>query len=387
MMEDEEDLDLDILQYNTEFLENMKIEKLENSYKKNQTIRIENVKLPTKDLNGNIIQPKKSIVRQDPSKQASQNLEQNSEKNLEQKEHSIEQKEQKESSNEISLKPKLVSKKQNVSLVEFKEELAQVASAIIQDPEANLKEISRIFKNVEISINYSLLTLLQVFKDIIPGYVIRIIEAEVVSKEVARTRNYESSLLSNYQLYLKTLEKYYSSHQNIVVKCMCELLITKTHFNFKLNLMTAVVNALASRSSEICQMATDAVIHVFKNDPNGQVSMELVKLIADKVYAVKYKVLPMAIRTFIELKIGNEINTHKKSGKDSSTKKRKQDTQYFSKKTRKINKHLKQVEEEFREAEAVYDKKEVERFKSESLKFVFLTYFRILKNSPGVSVS
>jgi nucleolar complex protein 3 len=56
---------------------------------------------------------------------------------------------------------------------------------------------------------WSMLSLLQVFKDVLPGYRIRLPsaaeEAVVVSKEVARVRQFESGLLRAYQAYLKLL--------------------------------------------------------------------------------------------------------------------------------------------------------------------------------------
>ena len=61
-----------------------------------------------------------------------------------------------------------------------------------------------------ICVQYALLTLLAVFKDVIPGYRIRKwTEAEEkgqLSKEVRRLRVYEGSLLNSYQNYLQTLE-------------------------------------------------------------------------------------------------------------------------------------------------------------------------------------
>jgi nucleolar complex protein 3 len=114
---------------------------------------------------------------------------------------------------EKSVKP---AKKKNprIPLAEIKESLANIASSILEDPEKNVAELKNLLKFCSDSrpevMQLSLLTLLAVFRDIIPGYRIRKLSEEElaaqVSKEVRRLRNFEETLLSHYQAYLQTIE-------------------------------------------------------------------------------------------------------------------------------------------------------------------------------------
>ena len=102
----------------------------------------------------------------------------------------------------------------------------------------------------------AMLTLLAVFKDIIPGYRLRLPNAAElavkVTKEVQKVRDQEAALLRGYQAYLKLLLLQASTgsgngsggggkqagarmpvqHARVAVRCMCTLLTTLTHFNY-----------------------------------------------------------------------------------------------------------------------------------------------------------
>ena len=62
-----------------------------------------------------------------------------------------------------------------------------------------------------------------------------------VSKDVQKLRDYESSLLKAYQVYMKhllaagqTTQKGRGpvQHVRVAVRCMCQLLVTVPHFNY-----------------------------------------------------------------------------------------------------------------------------------------------------------
>jgi nucleolar complex protein 3 len=164
--------------------------------------------------------------------------------------------------------PVISVKKETVN--EIKEKLALHASLLIEDPEMNISHLRHLRefcsdKRPQIII-LTLLTQLAVFKDIIPGYRIRKTDdndSQSLSKEVKRLRNYEETLLSNYQVYLQTLEdiaqgSFYINLDNyegnidllrVAVKCMTELLGSVSHFNFRINLLTAVVSKMANRKN------------------------------------------------------------------------------------------------------------------------------------------
>lgn len=92
----------------------------------------------------------------------------------------------------------------------------------------------------------AMLSLVAVFKDILPGYRIRPVtereQAMTLSKDVKRVRDFESSLLSHYQACLKGLVAAAQGSRGMgvartAVKCLSELLKTRFTFNYASDLL------------------------------------------------------------------------------------------------------------------------------------------------------
>lgn len=123
--------------------------------------------------------------------------------------------------------------------------MAELGTELLSDPESNiksLKELLKFCKDKDKTITQSaLLSCLVVFKDIIPGYRIRLPtekEQEMkVSKVVKKMRFFESTLLSSYKSYLQRLIilQQRPEFHRVVVRCFCTLLDTHPHFNFREN--------------------------------------------------------------------------------------------------------------------------------------------------------
>ncbi|KAK9766364.1 hypothetical protein K7432_004609 [Basidiobolus ranarum] len=291
--------------------------------------------------------------------------------------------------------PKL-TKKQYV--LKKKEELAELAQEIIEDPEKNiekLKGLREIAKEDNLTIKkLAFLTQLAVYKDIIPGYRIRkLTEQELsakLSREVKKLRNYEETLLSNYQAYLQSLENTHRIHNDpnaepddlamVAIRCMCDLLTNVTHFNFRLNIMTAVISRMGTKNpNQMSEMCCEAIIQLFQDDESGEASEDAVKLIAKMIKSKAYLVNDEALNTFLHLRLRDELVIQSDDAK--SIKKRKKDRQHRSRKTRKIAKENKEIEKEMKEAEAEIDYDQKRKVQTETLKHVFTTYFRILKHA------
>ncbi|GMJ11650.1 NucleOlar Complex associated 3 [Hibiscus trionum] len=178
-----------------------------------------------------------------------------------------------------------------------KRKLAELGMALLADPEANtrsLKEMLQFTKDGDISIvKLGLLSLLAVFKDIIPGYRIRLpTEKELemnVSKEVKKMRFYESTLLSAYKGYLQkllVLEKQPIFH-HVVVRCVCTLLDAVPHFNFRESLLVAVVRNIGSSDDVVRKLCCSTIKSLVTNEGKhgGEATVEAVRLIADHVKA------------------------------------------------------------------------------------------------------
>ncbi|TPX57465.1 hypothetical protein PhCBS80983_g03803 [Powellomyces hirtus] len=309
--------------------------------------------------------------------------------------------------------PKPELKTRAEKLISAQEKLADIASTIIEDPEkniSNLKNLRQIGGDKDVHVRkLALLTQLAVYKDIIPGYRIRqLTEAEQqvkVTKEVKRLRQYEETLLSNYQAYLQVLENTVqatvksadeadSSLLVVAIQCMAELLTTVSHFNFRLNLMTAVVARMTLKTPpQVSAICCNAICTIFSSDESGEASLEAVKLIAKAIKAKHYQVHEEVLKTMLNLQLNQDIGGAKndqykkkeRAERDGYTndRKRKKNEKHVSRKMRKVERRDKEVEKEFKEAEATYDREEVLKRHTETLKFVFLIYFRILKNASN----
>ncbi|CAJ0642144.1 8618_t:CDS:10 [Entrophospora sp. SA101] len=251
-------------------------------------------------------------------------------------------------------KEKVITKKEYI--IQKKKELGQIAKKILEDPETNKLRDIAMDDNIKIR-KLALLTQLVVYKDIIPGQLTDKEKAVKVSKEVKKLRNYEQDLLSNYQKYLNLLEDYIKENsknptnnndndrnvkdqKSLVVtalRCVCELLTSVTHFNFRLNLMNIIIGRMSKKTfTKMTAICCDSIIELFKNDESGEASLDAVKLMT-KMFKFKNYIVHEEKKKEIEMK----------------------------------------------EVEAVVDKKEKENRQTETLKLVFITYFRILKHANG----
>ncbi|KAG0220566.1 nucleolar complex-associated protein-domain-containing protein [Mortierella sp. GBAus27b] len=325
-------------------------------------------------------------------------------------------------------------------LAQKKEALASMAQEIIADPEASLGQLKALRVMAQdpsdVIKKLAMLTQLAVYKDILPGYRIRQLSDKekgvTVSKEVAKLREYEQSLLQNYQHYLQSLEKILAQDRSgkeeeelaesnsksqaasltapapaagslkedsasnkakadlatVAIHCMCNLLTSITHFNFRLNLMTALIARMSRRVwTELSETCSKALKEVFRDDESGEASLDAVKLITKMIKSKSYLIHPNVINVFLDLRLKEELPTRQGGDEDGNSRKRKKKEKvHISKKNRKLLKAKKEVEIEMKEAEAVVDKEEKLRAQTETLKLVFVTYFRILKHAPGSSL-
>ncbi|KIY50892.1 nucleolar complex-associated protein 3 [Fistulina hepatica ATCC 64428] len=259
-------------------------------------------------------------------------------------------------------------------------------------------------KNDPLIRRLSILSQLAVFKDIVPGYRIRELtekeKAEKVSQQVARTREWEQGLVGVYQSYLQLLEAELKARSELAqdaLRCMCTLLQAVTHFNFRTNLMNCVVTWLSKKSwdsaSDLC---LDTIIKVFRADLTGEASLELVRLLNRMIKEKHFNIHPNVLSCLLHLRLMRELGIRasesqvdkeapaKTMSKGRSAarraKGRRTEQPHLSKKARKELKEKEEIQKEYREAEADVDKEERASRQTETLKLLFVIYFRILKN-------
>ncbi|KAI4302238.1 hypothetical protein MLD38_038012 [Melastoma candidum] len=287
-----------------------------------------------------------------------------------------------------------------------KHKLAELGITLLADPESNiksLKEMLLICKDDDHSIvKLGLLSLLAVFKDIIPGYRIRLpTEKELemkVSKDVKKMRFYESTLLSAYKVYLQklmALEKN-SLYQHVVIRCICTLLEAHPHFNYRENLIEAVVRNISSSDEVTRKLCCNAVRSLFTNESKhgGQATGEVVRLIADHVKAHNCQMHPDSVEVLLSLTFNEDLVRAErldkdKKGKSKKNKKRRasdeanQIEDHDRRKTKKelMSKFKEEVTADYKSATFAIDAKEKQMQQSETLATIFEIYFRILKHA------
>lgn len=299
-------------------------------------------------------------------------------------------------------KPKIPARQQ---ILEAKEELARIASLVNEDPEEHihaLKTLAAIADSENTTVKkLALATQVAIFKDLIPGYRIRPLSEEAmgekISKDVKKLRTFEQRLVTGYQDYVHRLAKLAKSsgsqnEQNaslasVAVSCACNLITALPHFNFRGELLKILVGKLSTRRPDAdfvrCREALETL---FENDEDGNASLEAVTMLTKMMKGKNYHFDESVLNTFLHLRLLSEFS-HKASynavdkGEDDqlSGRKMKQKREFRTKRLRKELKEKKAIEKEFKEADAAVSHEERDRMQAETLKMVFVAYFRILK--------
>ncbi|QIW99945.1 hypothetical protein AMS68_005463 [Peltaster fructicola] len=301
-------------------------------------------------------------------------------------------------------KPKLSLKEE---ILQAKEDLARVAGMLSENPEDHIDLLGRL-KDLSHSENntvqkLALATQLTVFKDIIPGYRIRPLAKDdlqsKVSKEVKKLRAFEQGLLAGYSDYIKTLTRlskgvassdaHTASIGAVAITCICNLITNVPHFNFRPDLISALVSILShSRSStvSIVQQIIDTFESTFRDDEDGHISLDAVGQITKMMKTKDYQIDERILNTFLHLRLLNEFRGKGSTEKveqatdDAMPEKiKKQKREYRSKRERKAIRERKVIEKEMEQADAAVSHEERDQNQAESLKMVFIAYFRILK--------
>ncbi|KAM9066363.1 nucleolar complex protein 3 homolog isoform X1 [Sarcophilus harrisii] len=299
-------------------------------------------------------------------------------------------------------------------LQEKKIHIAALASAILSDPESNIKKLKELRamlmeQDPDVAVivrKLVMISLMELFKDITPSYKIRPLteteKASKVRKETQKLREFEEGLVSQYKFYLENLEqiikdwkqrklkksnvvslKAYKGLAQVAVKSLCELLVALPHFNFHNNIIVLIVPLMNDKSKLISEMCCEAVQKLFKQDKLGHASLGVIKVISGFVKSQNYVVRPELLKSFLYLRI-KEIEV-KKDTEDINAPKKfmsyKEKRKSLSRMQRKWKKAEEKLERELREAEASESTEKKLKLHTETLNMVFVTYFRILKKA------
>lgn len=297
-------------------------------------------------------------------------------------------------------KPQLSAKQE---ILQAKEDLARIAGTISENPEEQIGLLGSLAQFAESeTVTVKKLTLgtqLAVYKDIIPGYRIRPLSKDdlqaKLSKDIKKLRNFEQGLLGGYKDFVQSLDRISkpdsnvdSSLASVGLSCVCALLQAVPHFNCRNELMAILVRKLSTKIVDgDFVKCREALEQLFEDDDEGHASLEAVSQLTKMIKSKNYNIHEDVLNTFLHLRLLSEF-AHKAStnsiDKDGDAggklgKKAKQKKEYRSKRERKLLRERKEVEKEMKEADAAVSFEERDKNQAETLKMVFVTYFRILK--------
>lgn len=304
----------------------------------------------------------------------------------------------------VQLEPTMSERDQ---ILKAKEELAKIGLQLSEDPEEHpgaFKSLGRIGQSRVPAIQkLCMVTQLAVYKDVIPGYRVRPSSEDPanlkLSKEVKKLRTYEHALVTGYNLYLKDLAKYAKrkgsedSHglSKVAITCACTLTTAVPHFNFRTDLLKILVAKLSARKvDDSFNKCLKTLETLFKDDEEGRPSMEAVSLLSKMMKAKNYQVHESVLNLFLYLRLLSEYSGKaSKDGVDrpegAENKFAKKKWEFRTKRERKAMKEEKSLAKEMAQADALVSHEERDRMQSETLKLVFATYFRVLKQrQPGL---
>lgn len=329
--------------------------------------------------------------------------------------------------NEESLEPPKVDKHQDPEsddefndselsprerLVKMKEEIAELASKLMEDPEGNVACLTRLrkmsmSKNLVLS-QLTIISLIPVFKSLAPSYKIRQLteteKREKVSKEVARLRQYEQSLIYNYKLYIDHLgqlakvSRLNSSNNKKIgdeqiklgqlsIKACCELgLSSLRFFNYRNDLFTIIIRRLNKKPKDKedfdifmrCIRVLETL--VVDDKEHGEISNDIVRILCKSVKDKNFRVDESVINIFLSLSILDDYNPNDLIGdKPKGEKLKKKDRVHLSKKQKKARKEMKEIEDELEKAKQSITAEERENYQAKILQTLLKLYLEILK--------
>ncbi|EIE19958.1 hypothetical protein COCSUDRAFT_44354 [Coccomyxa subellipsoidea C-169] len=288
---------------------------------------------------------------------------------------------------------------------ELKQQIALTATRLLQDPEQHARELTALVQLArdrdELVARLAMLSLAAVFKDILPGYRVRLpTEKELavaVSKDVKKVRDHESAMLRAYQAYLKALLDACNAaerrpRQNgtaapepasaapslatprVAVRCLAMLLTSLPHFNHASDVLQAVVPRMGHRDEAIAAECCGAVGRLLAADAagDGSPARDAVQLVADLV-----KLRRRVVRVLLGLQLSSAVAADVTSGDQR---------EYRSRKSRKKEKKARkgrgedEVSAAFKEAALSADAEQRRRTQSETLEALFEIFFRALKH-------
>ncbi|XP_057319666.1 nucleolar complex protein 3 homolog [Microplitis mediator] len=289
------------------------------------------------------------------------------------------------------------------------------ASSILENPELKINNFTILLDfmeektpGIDITIKkLATVSLLEVFKDILPSYHLHQLKQEGVKhkKETFQLQNYEASLLRNYKNYLQKLEKLAEKLRKkkgdtrivaepemqlgeLAITCMCDLLSSNPYFNYSSNIANFLIPYLNNKRQNVREIIAKCFSQLFKEDKKAELTLTIVRKLNQFIKSKEYSLHTEALSVLLSLRIRN-VNLDKERDDELKQKKlmsHKQRILALSKRERKKNKKLEEVEKELLETKAEENKAQAHKILTEITTIVFTIYFRVIKNAPNSKI-
>ena len=217
----------------------------------------------------------------------------------------------------------------------------------------------------------ALLSAAAVLRDIIPAYRIRLpTEKELkmqVSKEVELLREYERKLMDNYEKCLTQLRRWVSSrvegHRTAAVRGLCALVDKAYDFNFRDDLIAALVPIANSADATLRKDACAALIQMYEADTQGEATLVAVRTVSALLKSSSFHVQPDLIGTWLSLRMDAAAAAATDAPANRRAKKRKREMDPVAREL----------------AAAAGERGNVARVQTQTLEHVFVSYARVVK--------
>jgi nucleolar complex protein 3 len=315
----------------------------------------------------------------------------------------------------------------------IRERIAVACQGVLEDPEGKWTDLRDVVKLVE---DYDpevarlgALSMVLVFRDICPGYRIRPpTEKELqmkVSKDVMKLRDFEAGLLKLYQGFIKVMVRSSGGKKTrsqrgkggpdapTALRCLCGLLEGLPHFNFRTDVLSALVPHVGNTDSAAAETVAAALGGAIKADLAGDLTLDALHMVAQLVKQNKCAAHPAALVPFLEIRFDEGILALEATQKQETmsrkqTRKKRADERELIRKGR-AEKQKKIAEKErlksfghnadsdsdeddnedalardMDEGAGRMDNAQKRKLQSRMLEATFEMYFRVLKNAASV---
>lgn len=296
-------------------------------------------------------------------------------------------------------------------LRELKQRMGTLACGIVEDPQERVTHLKELlaFLRADGSSGLGLgtehllrrlaaLTLLEVFKDVVPGYAITgptTTGNARLKKDTRALQSYEEALLRYYGQYVACLRKMLARHDrsdkkgpeggvrqrltaqlaHVAGRCACGLLLAHPHFNLREQLVSLVVHCLGSEDEELSRTACHSLKQLYRQDRLGQATLEAVRKTRALLRARGLQVHPRVLEPFLDLKLKEEPQ----SQGAPNLKKVRERLRKLSRREHKHHKRLQKLEAQLRETEAQESVVQRDRLQGQILQQLLWTYAHVLK--------